>query len=338
MEKVHDYCIILAGGIGKRLWPCSRKQLPKQFIDFFGTGRTLLQQTFDRVARVVPTENIFVSTYTDYLPLVREQLPAVSPDRIMPEPVQLSTAPTVAWAASHIVRLDAAACIFVTPCDQVILHEERYAEELQQGLDYVRHHDVFLAMGVPATRANSAYGYLQLGDELEAGLYSVRSFTEKPDEQYAQFFVDSGEFVWNTGLILANAATISKVAPAVNLENYSASTRRSIDLAILEGRDDVCVHVCRFGWADIGSWPELHNVGEKDADGNVVLGKNKTLLTGSSNNLVSVPDKMAVILRGLDGYLVAANDRVLLICPNNDPGLVKKIYKEASIELGEQYT
>jgi len=163
MNSANNYCIILAGGIGKRLWPRSCREKPKQFIDFFHCGSTLLQQTYRRVSRIVPRENIYVSTFADYHDLVVEQLPDLAEANILAEPVQLSTAPATAWASFHIAMLNPEANIFVSPCDQFIDDEAAFESEVLEGLEYTHEHDTFLALGVPANEANSAYGYIQMG-------------------------------------------------------------------------------------------------------------------------------------------------------------------------------
>lgn len=360
MDSQHNYCVILAGGVGKRLWPYSRRERPKQFLDFFGAGRTLIQQTYDRIVRFIPPERIFVSTYTDYVSLIHEQLPAVADDHILAEPVQLSTAPATAWASYHINTLDAAANIFVTPCDQLILYEDRFARELEAALHHVATHDVFLALGVPATKANTAYGYIQMGEEVQPGLFTVRSFTEKPDLPYARTFAESGEFLWNTGLFVWNVRTFQRLShrlmpalheaiteagasltPTKELDIvrrlYPAAARRSIDLVILEQANHVFVQQCSFGWSDVGNWPELHAVQQKDVDGNTVIGGAKVMLSGARDNTVCLPRNVAAVIRGLDGYLVAAEGNVIVVCPNDDPGLVKKLFNEAAVTMGEEY-
>lgn len=197
----HNYCIILAGGNGRRLWPASQKDMPKQFIDFFGTGRTLLQQTYDRFVRFIPQDHIFVSTFEDYVPLVKQQLPQIADNRILPEPVQLNTAPAAIWGTWHTVLADADARVVVTPADQLIQGEDQFEKQILRGLDYVGSHQNFLAMGVKPTHPNTAYGYIQMGEEEDGEkLYTVKSFSEKPAADYAQMFVDSGEFLWNTGI------------------------------------------------------------------------------------------------------------------------------------------
>ena len=357
----NNYCIILAGGEGRRLWPCSRKYMPKQFIDFFGTGRTLLQQTYDRFAQFIPRENIFVSTFKDYENLVFEQLPEIPQDNVLIEPVQMSTSPAVAWASYHISSINPEANIVVSPADQHIVNTKRFEQQVHHALDFVANNNVFLAMGVPATMPNTAYGYIQMGKEVKAGeLYRVKSFQEKPAQEYANLFVESGEFLWNTGLFMWNVQSMTKlmreVAPLVaerieaaagtvakdeNLalvrDYYPESLSSSIDLLILDTCQNVYVYQCDFGWADVGCWPELHKVMKKDVDGNVVLGKGKVFMSGSSNNVVSVSDEKAVIVNGLDGYLIAENDNVLVICPNDKPTTVRRLADEVMVKLGEEY-
>ncbi|MBQ5729938.1 MAG: mannose-1-phosphate guanylyltransferase [Bacteroidaceae bacterium] len=357
----NNYCIILAGGEGRRLWPCSRKYMPKQFIDFFGTGRTLLQQTYDRFAQFIPRENIFVSTFKDYENLVFEQLPEIPQDNVLIEPVQMSTSPAVAWASYHISSINPEANIVVSPADQHIVNTKRFEQQVHHALDFVANNNVFLAMGVPATMPNTAYGYIQMGEEVKDGeLYRVKSFQEKPAQEYANLFVESGEFLWNTGLFMWNVQSMTKlmreVAPLVaerieaaagtvakdeNLalvrDYYPESLSSSIDLLILDTCQNVYVYQCDFGWADVGCWPELHKVMKKDVDGNVVLGKSKVFMSGSSNNIVSVSDKKAVIVNGLDGYLIAENDNVLVICPNDKPTTVRRLADEVMVKLGEKY-
>lgn len=357
----NNYCIILAGGEGRRLWPCSRKYLPKQFIDFFGTGRTLLQQTYDRFAQFIPRENIFVSTFKDYQDLVLDQLPELSRENILIEPVQMSTAPAVAWASYHISCMNPDANVVVSPADQHIVDTQRFEQQVSHALDFVSGNDVFLAMGIPASMPNTAYGYIQMGEEVKSGkLYRVKSFQEKPAQEYANLFVESGEFLWNTGLFLWNAQSMihlmREVAPlvaerieaaagtvakdedlALVRDYYPESLSSSIDLMILDTCRNVYVYQCDFGWADVGCWPELYKVMKKDVDGNVIMGKGKVFMSGSSNNVVSVSDEKAVIVNGLDGYLIAENEDVLVICPNDNPTTVRRLADEVMVKLGEKY-
>lgn len=361
MRKNSDYCIILAGGVGRRLWPCSRQSLPKQFLDFFGTGHTLLQQTYDRFVRFISPDHILVSTYQGYADLVREQLPDLPAENVLAEPVQLSTAPAVAWASYHIYNRDPEANVVVTPADQHILDEERFARQIGEGLDYVEAHADFLAIGVKPTVPNTAYGYIQIGESQNVdGMYKVESFSEKPAIEYARLFVESGEFLWNTGLFLWHTSTmmslLRRITPlaaqrieeaGTNLtaaqevmlvrEYYPTTLHRSIDLVILDKCENVCVKPCDFGWADIGCWPEIYEVAPKDADDNAVLASSKVLLSGCRNNVISMPENTAAVLKGLEGYLVALQGNVLVVCPNDDPAAVRRMVNEVQVQLGEEY-
>ena len=361
MRTKNDFCIILAGGLGRRLWPCSRKAEPKQFLDLFGTGRSLLQCTYDRFARFIPRENIYVSTFRDYVDRVREQLPDVLPENILAEPVQLSTAPAVAWATYHVAQCNPEANMIVSPADQYIANEERFEKQISQGLDFVSQRDFFLAIGARPGEPNTSYGYIQKGEETpQEHVYTVKSFTEKPDKEFADIFVKSGEFVWNTGLFLWNVRTMrnhldnlipvmkqymrNTGKPLSNEEElafverfYPSNLHLSIDLVILERSSNVFVQECDFGWADIGCWPEVHELCAKDVDGNACISSTKAMFSASRENLVSLPAGMAAVIHGLDGYLIAQQGNTLLICPNNDPALVRRLANEAQMQLGEEY-
>ena len=361
MNHSKNYCIIMAGGQGRRLWPYSRKNCPKQFIDFFGVGRSLLQLTYDRISRIVPVENIYISTFKDYRELVAKQLPELPAENILAEPVQLSTAPAVMMATCYIAGRDPEANIIATPTDHHIIHPDRFEQQVREGLEFVAAHKEFLAMGVKPTVPNTAYGYIQTQEKVEQNhLFRVKSFSEKPALEYAKLFVESGEFVWNTGLFLWNVRTmlamVNKLSPTMtedlsrqgkelsaseDLEiihrYYPSSLNRSIDLLILDKCENVCVKECDFGWADMGCWPELREVLPKDVDGNACTGQGKALLTGCRNNVVSVPEGVAAVVKDLNGYLIAFNGNTLVVCPNTDPTTVKHLANEVSMKLGREH-
>lgn len=359
MEK--NFCIILAGGVGRRLWPESRRDFPKQFIDFFACGRTLLQETFDRFHAFLPAENIFVSTFKGYVSLVREQLPELPQANILAEPVQLSTAPAVVWATNHIAAQYPEANIIVSPADQHIVHPDRFRSQVVESLRFVAGSDSFLALGVAPSTANTAYGYIQMGARRAEGLYAVKSFSEKPASDYAKMFVESGEFLWNTGLFLFNARLlprlIARIDPAMQqyihalrgqtdfnqwehqlIEKFYPSNRHNpLDLAILDSPEGVLVRECTFGWADIGSWPELHHSVAHDADGNAVLHKGRAVFSGAAGNLVSLPEGYVAAIDGLEGYLVALSGKTLVVCPNSDPALARRLANEVQMRLGDEF-
>ncbi|MBR1688560.1 MAG: mannose-1-phosphate guanylyltransferase [Prevotella sp.] len=357
-----NYCVVLAGGRGRRLWPCSRDKYPKQFVDFFGTGRTQLQQTVDRFARILPMENIIVCTNKEYAPLVRQQLPDLHEENLMIEPVNRNTAPSVAWADMRICRRNPKANVIVTPSDQFVLNEEAFVSNITEGFDFVRQNDILLTMGVKPTRPEPGYGYIQQGDAdaTMADVYRVKSFTEKPEREFAQMFMDSGEFLWNTGLILSNARylndcfrqlfpdvlhrfdntrtdyTIEQEMAFVN-ENYPSYPNMSIDQGVLERCDNVYVMRCDFGWADLGTWHAIYECMRKSETDNVVIDSTVMLEEAHGNVIKLAPGRLGVI-NGLDGYIIAEKDNVLLICKKGDSSaLVRKYVNEVQIKYGEEF-
>ena len=286
MTNMDNYCVIMGGGIGSRFWPFSRKTLPKQFLDFFGTGRSLLQQTFDRFQKVIPTENILIVTNAMYADLVKEQLPELDEKQILLEPARRNTAPCIAWAAYHIRALNPNANIVVAPSDHLILKEEEFRAAIIKGLEFVSHSEKLLTLGIKPNRPETGYGYIQIDEPTGDGFYKVKTFTEKPELELAKVFVESGEFYWNSGLFMWNVNTIikaaeillpelvSKLAPGKNIyatdkekafieENFPACPNVSIDFGIMEKADNVYVSLGDFGWSDLGTWGSLYDLSER---------------------------------------------------------------------------
>lgn len=360
MNNNKNFCVILAGGAGRRLWPCSRKYYPKQFLDFFGMGRTLLQQTYDRYAQFIPKEHIYVSTLEDYVDLVKEQLPDINAEQIIGEPVSLSTAPAAICACEIIRSRYTDVNIVFTPADQHIVDLQCFQTQIAEALQYASQHDEFIAVGVHPATPNTGYGYIQMGESRGNGLSKVQSFTEKPDLHFAEMFVQSGEFLWNTGLFICNTKAMSQMVateiPAVaelqkSFEtnnspeavsqamqvHYPLLQHQSLDLLLLEKTSNIVVMTCNFGWADVGAWPELHEVEEKDSDYNAVIGSTRVLFDNAFGNLVCLADTKAAVIAGLEGYLVAEKDGVLVICPNGDTTTVRRLMNEAQMKLGEEF-
>jgi mannose-1-phosphate guanylyltransferase len=358
----NNYCVILAGGKGRRLWPSSRMERPKQFIDFFGTGRSLLQQTYDRMARIIPADHIYVATSHEFLGRVRQQLPEVPAEHVLAEPICRNTAPAIAWAGRRIHRESDYARIIAVPADQLILDEQAFAQNVLDGLDFTAENDIILTMGIKPSRPEPGYGYIQIGEPtLAAGIHKVQSFTEKPEREFAKVFMDSGEFLWNTGMFLMNVVYLRewclKVIPDMpyrmaNLvgkysleeeaqyvrDHYPAYPNLSIDKAALELSDDVYVMKSDFGWADIGTWHSMYESMQKTEDANVVLQESRVMLEDCHNNIISLPKGHIGVLNGLDGYIVAEHDDVLLICPKGDSSaLIRKYVNEVGMKYGEKY-
>lgn len=354
------YCLILAGGKGRRLWPCSRENYPKQFIDFFGTGRTLLQQTYDRMAKFLPADHIFINTNINYMDLVAEQLPDVPRAQIMAEPIQRNTVPSIAWAAHRLSHINPKASFIAVPSDQLIINEDAFRQNVLDGLTFVTYHNALLTMGIKPTRPEPGYGYIQLAEQLEHDVYLAKTFTEKPDREFAKTFMESGEFYWNTGLFLAGVGhlldRLSKILPfvlrklddinfyasteqedAYMLEHFSSYPNISIETGLLDGADGVCVMKCSFGWADIGTWHGIYEALHKSTDGNVVINSD-VIIENSHDNVIKLPKDKLGVIDGLDGFIVADKGNVLLICKKEDSSdLIRKYVNEVRMKNGDRF-
>ena len=363
MEKTEskNFCVILAGGRGRRLWPASRNAYPKQFMDFFGTGKTMLQTTVDRFCKILPKENIYICTCREHLPIVKEQLPCLTDENILVEPIHRNTAPSVAWANMRILKRNPEANIIVAPSDQLVIDEESFFRSVTVGLGYVSENDVLLAMGVKPTRPEPGYGDIQVGDlSCKPDVYRVKSFTEKPERDFAKMFMESGEFYWNTGIFISSARHMimcfESIFPVVlrNLrlnhpnytyeeemayveENYPRYPNLSLDYAILEQRRDVFVMKCDFGWADLGTWHAIYEAMSKVDDDNVVL-DSLVEMEDCHNNIIRLPKGRLGVISGLDGYIVVEHENVLMICKKGDSSsLVRKYASEVQMKYGEEF-
>ena len=335
--------------------------MPKQFIDFFGTGRTQLQQTYDRFVKVMPKDNILVCTTKAYLPIVKEQLPDLAEQNILVEPVNRNTAPSVAWANMRIKRENPDANIVITPSDQLVQNEESFMRSLETGISYVTENEVLLAIGVKPTRPEPGYGYIQMGDlSCKPEVFRVKSFTEKPEREFAKMFMESGEFYWNTGIFIVNSRYLTKsfedIFPSVlrNLkfenpnytyeeelqyvqEHYSIYPNLSIDYAILEHSHHVYMMKCDFGWADLGTWHAVYECMSKGNGDNVVV-NSEVMMEDCNNNVIKLPKGKLAVINGLDGYIVAEEGNVLLICKKGDSSsMVRKYVSEVQMNYGDEY-
>lgn len=354
-----NYCVIMGGGIGSRFWPFSRKSLPKQFLDFFGTGRSLLQQTFDRFRKIIPQENIIIVTNEIYKDLVKSQLPELSDEQILLEPLRRNTAPCITWAAYHIQALNPKANIVVAPSDHLILKESEFLTAVEKGLQFVSESDKLLTLGIKPNRPETGYGYIQIDDPAGENFYKVKTFTEKPELELAKVFVNSGEFYWNSGLFLWNVSTILKAVKRLlpelhaHLEpgksvygtdgemefinrHFPECPSISIDFGVMEKADNVYVSLGDFGWSDLGTWSSLYDLSEKDEQHNVVL-KSKSLMYDCRDNIVALPEDKLAVISGLEGYLVAESDNVLLICKKDEESAIRKYVNDAQIKAGDEF-
>ena len=350
----------MCGGGGSRFWPYSRAERPKQFIDFFGTGRSLLQMSYDRIKGIVPDENILVVTNEVYAPQVMEHLPELKKEQILLEPARRNTAPCIAWAAWHIKAINPQASIMVAPSDHLILKEAEFRSNIISGFDFIEKHDALLTLGIKPNRPETGYGYIQVGNESDtAGISKVKTFTEKPNLELAKVFIATGEFFWNSGMFLWSASSIVNAirsyAPDIadcfdaiaddfgtprEMEsiknNFESCPNISIDFAVMEKAPNVYVQCVNFGWNDLGTWSVLHDYSPKNREGNVTQNC-KALLYNCKDNMIAVRRDKLVVASGLKDYIVADADDVLLICPIAEEQRIKQFVNDVKASFGDKY-
>jgi mannose-1-phosphate guanylyltransferase len=351
----------MAGGIGSRFWPLSRQAKPKQFLDITGTGKTLIQQTFERFAKIIPPENFLVVTSVNYKDLVLEQLPKIKEDQILLEPLRRSTAPCVAYAAYKIKSRNQEANLVVAPSDHLILKEEEFIRQIEKGIEFSKSKNALLTLGVKPCRPETGYGYIQVKNKEEFNnldnLFKVKTFTEKPDFEMAKVFIESGEFFWNSGIFIWSLSSIisafethlndiaslfSKGIKLYNTEDeihfinkiYSECRGISIDYGIMEKATNVYVLTADFDWSDLGTWGALYEHKEKNTDGNLINGDN-VLMYNVQNCIVNISDEKVAVLQGLDGYIVAESNDVLMICRREDEQHIKQFVTDVRIKKGD---
>ncbi|QRR02747.1 mannose-1-phosphate guanylyltransferase [Dyadobacter sandarakinus] len=343
------YVIIMAGGVGTRFWPFSRTDFPKQFHDVLGTGKTLLQQTVERFEGVCPIENIYIVTSAEYKDLVKQQVPALADEQILLEPHRRNTAPCIAYACYKIASRNPDANVVVAPADHIILKEDVFRDTIKVALGATRNEDILITLGIQPTRPDTGYGYIQyIPDKLT--VKKVKSFTEKPELSLAIQFLESGDFVWNAGIFVWNIHAFKKALGLFQPDiaeifqegdgHYYLHTEEqfvqrayqhcgsiSIDNGIMEKADNVHVVLSNFGWSDLGTWKSLYEVSEKDEHQNVTDGN--LLLYNTTNSIIKTPKDKLVVVNGLDGFIVAEYDGVLMICKKEDEQKVKEFVAEA---------
>ena len=400
METKNNYCVIMAGGVGSRFWPYSRTEKPKQFLDFFGTGRSLLQMTVDRFRPLVPIENVFIVTNVAYKSLILEQVPDLAEGQILCEPARRNTAPCIAYATAHIRALclqraygwtkdeckqlegytkegsmkgrkdlpkfqdidwsrpEMQANIVVAASDHLILEEEKFRDTIRKAFDFVSRNKVICTLGMSPTRPETGYGYIQFvadkSNELkveslklkEDGIYPVKTFTEKPNREMAKVFLESGDFLWNSGIFIWNLQTISEafryLLPEVAdrfregellmgtdkeekfiEEIFPKCPNISIDYGIMEKADNVFVLPSSFGWSDLGTWGSLYELSEKDENGNVSLHSETHYYEAEGNIVVLEPGKVAIV-QGVSDMIIVEEKGALLVCKKAEEQRIKE--------------
>ncbi len=351
----------MAGGIGSRFWPISRSEKPKQFLDILKTGKTLIQQTFERYEYFCPRENIFIVTNSKYEKITHEQLPFISKEQLLLEPARRNTAPCIAYANEKIRCKNPNANIIVAPSDHIILNEDKFRTVINKGLDFTANSDNLVTIGLKPTRPDTGYGYIQFDEEVEGfeSIHKVKTFTEKPNLELAKVFIDSGDFLWNSGIFIWNLKTISKAfatfLPDVstlfgdiskhyntNKETeqiervYAICKNISIDYGIMEKAQNVFVVADDFGWSDLGTWGSLYEHVIKNENQNA--GVNPNILTyNTENSIFDLPPDKIVVIQGLTDFIVAESDNCLLICKKSEEQNLQKIINDIKKNFGENY-
>ena len=358
MKREDNYCVIMAGGIGSRFWPMSRTSFPKQFIDILGTGQTLIQQTFERLKKIAPAENILIVTNEMYKDLVIEQI-GIDESQVLCEPSRRNTAPCIAYANHKILKLNPNANIIVAPADHLILKEEHFVEVMQKALAFTAENDALLTLGIKPSRPDTGYGYIQFDDSDDKEIKKVKTFTEKPDLELAKQFVASGEFSWNSGMFIWSLKSINKAfkkhlddveslfeekEAAFNTKDeiqaieqiYALTKSVSIDYGVMEKADNVYVISADIGWSDLGTWGSIYTHLEQDKDGNAVIG-DEVKMYDSKDCIVSVPKDKLVVLQGLENYIVVESNNTLLVCKKGDEQKIKQFVTDIKLSKGEKY-
>ncbi len=360
MSNKHHYVAIMAGGIGSRFWPMSRTAYPKQFLDVLNTGKTLIQWTYERYAKFIPDENIFIVTSEEYVGIVKEQLPKLPLQNILAEPSRKNTAPCIAYISFKLAQLDPDAVFVVAPSDHLILEEEAFQQTALQALDFVENIKSLVTLGIKPTHPNTGYGYIQYeGHEVANGVYKVKTFTEKPDLEIAKTFIASGDFLWNAGIFAWKASTIlaafEKHQPEMfelfdqqralfnTAEEHQAIAKIypqcvniSIDIAIMEKANNVYVIPSSFGWSDLGTWNSAYENIEKDYLGNAVA-SNNVVVIDATKCMINAPKDKLVVVQGLDDFIVVDTKDVLLICSKEKEQSIKEYVAEVKRNKGDQY-
>ncbi|MDE6514262.1 MAG: mannose-1-phosphate guanylyltransferase, partial [Muribaculaceae bacterium] len=353
-------CVIMCGGVGSRFWPASRQNKPKQFLDFMGTGRTLLQMTFDRILPLVDAERVIIVTNADYKELIQQQLPDVHPENILLEPARRNTAPCIAWAASHIAAMDPDASMVVMPSDHLITRERVFLDALRSAFEFAEANDALLTLGIKPSRPETGYGYIQRGPAVADGIDRVKTFTEKPNEELAKVFLASGEFLWNAGVFIWTARNLLNgltrhcpdvaqrfqapdgvfASPAERrwiARQFPACPSVSIDYALMEKATNVYVKEVDPGWSDLGTWSALHEVAPKNRAGNVTHGCSVVSYDTTGSIFTESTEGKIIVVDGLKDYVVADTDNVLLICPLAHEQQIKQYVNDVNMTLGDKY-
>lgn len=350
----------MAGGLGTRFWPISRTVKPKQFIDVLGEGQTLIQQTYNRIKNFCLPQNVIVVTNTNYGEIVKSQLPEINPDNILMEPSRRNTAPCIAYAAHRLKSKDPKAIMVVCPSDHLIRNTENFSETINEGINAAQNNDYLITLGITPSRPDTGYGYIQYktGNN-ESKLKKVKTFTEKPQLELAEAFINSGDFLWNSGIFIWSVNSIveafQKYMPDENklfekgkniyctpdegdfiYNTYMVCRNISIDYGIMEKAENVHVLISDFDWSDLGTWGSLYENHKHDENANAIIGDN-VMLYNTKNCIIHMPKEKMVLLQGLEDYIVVESDNILMVVRKKDEQNIRNYANDIMIEKGDKF-
>lgn len=349
----------MAGGIGSRFWPMSTQKFPKQFQDILGTGRTMIQQTYDRISQIIAKENIYVITNKEYIQLSQQQLPDIPSENIVGEPMMKNTAACNIYMINKIAAKNPDANMIVLPADHLILKENTFLEKVELAFGLAEKNDFLITLGITPTRPDTGYGYIQFVEKKDSTYFKVKTFTEKPDLEIAKTFLESGDFLWNAGIFVWNVKSIYKAfeefLPEMtqhftnceynsNKENncietiYPKVAKISIDNGILEKARNVYVIPADLGWSDLGTWTSVYENAEKDEKKNAYKSKH-ILAYNSHGNIIRIKNSnKALVVDGLKNYIIVDTEKALLICPRDNDQLIKEYVSDLkNLKKGEKF-
>lgn len=353
----NTYCVIMAGGVGARFWPQSRKTKPKQFLDILGTGKSFIRSTFERFLPLVPAENFLVVTNRNYKGLVLEHLPELKENQVLCEPIGRNTAPCIAYAAYSLLKRDPEANMIVTPSDHLVLNESDFHTIIRECLEFSSREGALMTVGIQPSRPETGYGYIQKSNS--DIISRVKCFTEKPNLELAQAFVDCGEFFWNSGIFIWSVKAIveafeiylpehhalfsSKLddygterETAAIEEVFSECKAISIDYGVMEKAENVYVRCGEFGWSDVGTWGSVYQLSEKDKNENAVVAE-ACYTYSTERTFISLPKGKIAVVNGLSDYIVVDTPDALLICPRSEEQSIKNFIDDVHFANGEKF-
>jgi mannose-1-phosphate guanylyltransferase len=339
----------MAGGIGSRFWPMSTQKFPKQFQDILGTGRTMIQQTYDRISQIIPAENIYIITNKEYVELSHSQLPEIPAENIVGEPMMKNTAACNIYMASKIAGKSPDANLIILPADHLILKEQTFLEKVNYAFELASKNDYLITLGITPTRPDTGYGYIQFIEKQGSEVAKVKTFTEKPNLEIAKAFLDSGDFLWNAGIFVWNVKSITKafenylpemaeqfISCEYNTNNevdcieliYPKVNKISIDNGILEKAKNVYVIPADLGWSDLGTWTSVYENAAKEENKNAVNSPYVITYNAKGNIVRLKNNNKAAIIDGLKNYIIVDTDKALLICPRDNDQLIKQYVQD----------